>query len=397
MATGDAAAAAGLSVVAPTADARLGYDDINRRGDELANHIVNGTHPFTKITGSATSAQIGNGTVTNAKLADGAVTADKLSASSIAAGNLAPNAVTTTKIADQNVTEPKLANSAVSTRTLASGAVTTAKLAAGAVTTNQIADGDVTGAKMPSTLSRGGTWNVEATTLVLRDNTNTDKLTLGAGFDLQTNQTGDISADGVLSLDGGAVDISAAGLVTVQSNTKVEVTSPGPVLVDAGTAMTLSAGANLVVDAAGIAAVRGGTGELLVQSGGVYSETIYGDTTSGGANVVVSSDGHLRRSTSSARYKTDIQDAPAMPTVLDIQPRVWADKNDPSRTQQFGAIAEELDALGLSHLVVYTPDGLPEAIAYDRIVVALIPEVRKQRDLLTELAARVAALEEGSS
>ena len=36
MATGDAAAAKGLRVVAPTKDLRLGYDDINARGDELA-------------------------------------------------------------------------------------------------------------------------------------------------------------------------------------------------------------------------------------------------------------------------------------------------------------------------------------------------------------------------
>jgi len=36
MATGDAAAAKGLRVVPATKDLRLGYDDINQRGDELA-------------------------------------------------------------------------------------------------------------------------------------------------------------------------------------------------------------------------------------------------------------------------------------------------------------------------------------------------------------------------
>lgn len=36
MATGDAAAAKGLRVVAATKDLKLGYDDINKRGDELA-------------------------------------------------------------------------------------------------------------------------------------------------------------------------------------------------------------------------------------------------------------------------------------------------------------------------------------------------------------------------
>lgn len=39
MATGDKAAAKGLRVVPATKDLRLGYDDINARGDELADEI----------------------------------------------------------------------------------------------------------------------------------------------------------------------------------------------------------------------------------------------------------------------------------------------------------------------------------------------------------------------
>lgn len=49
MAAGDAAAAAGLSVVPPTADARVGYEDINRRGDELAEHMTAGTHTWAQV------------------------------------------------------------------------------------------------------------------------------------------------------------------------------------------------------------------------------------------------------------------------------------------------------------------------------------------------------------
>lgn len=39
MATGDKAAAKGLRVVAASKDLKLGYDDINKRGDELADEI----------------------------------------------------------------------------------------------------------------------------------------------------------------------------------------------------------------------------------------------------------------------------------------------------------------------------------------------------------------------
>lgn len=39
MATGDDAAAKGLRVIPASKDIRLGYDDINKRGDELAQEI----------------------------------------------------------------------------------------------------------------------------------------------------------------------------------------------------------------------------------------------------------------------------------------------------------------------------------------------------------------------
>jgi hypothetical protein len=49
MANGDAAAAAGLATFAPTQDIRMGYDNDNIRGDELAAHLTNGTHPASAI------------------------------------------------------------------------------------------------------------------------------------------------------------------------------------------------------------------------------------------------------------------------------------------------------------------------------------------------------------
>lgn len=49
MANGDAAAAAGLATFASTQDIRLGYDNDNIRGDELAAHLTAGTHPASAI------------------------------------------------------------------------------------------------------------------------------------------------------------------------------------------------------------------------------------------------------------------------------------------------------------------------------------------------------------
>ena len=55
MANGDIAAAAGLPVVAPTADIRQGYDEINKTRDQVATHMISGTHAWNKITGKPTT------------------------------------------------------------------------------------------------------------------------------------------------------------------------------------------------------------------------------------------------------------------------------------------------------------------------------------------------------
>lgn len=52
MAIGDAAAAAGLHTASGTTQSvNKGAENHNRRGDELAEHIKNGTHPWAKVTG----------------------------------------------------------------------------------------------------------------------------------------------------------------------------------------------------------------------------------------------------------------------------------------------------------------------------------------------------------
>src|SRR5665647_879968 len=78
MANGDIAAATGLPVVPPTADIRMGYDEINLTRDEVATHMTTGTHVQAKVVGLvAALASKANDAATTAALATKATKSTK--------------------------------------------------------------------------------------------------------------------------------------------------------------------------------------------------------------------------------------------------------------------------------------------------------------------------------
>lgn len=132
-----------------------------------------------------------------------------------------------------------------------------------------------------------------------------------------------------------------------------------------------------------------GTGVVLRRgTGGVWIEHT---TTSAGANCYIETTGTIQRSTSSRRYKQDIEDTKVdRDAVLNMRPRTWRDKQqveaDPDTDKRYiGYIAEELDELGLSQFILYDDEGRPDAISYDRLVVGAI-------EVIKDLAAQVAEL-----
>lgn len=119
------------------------------------------------------------------------------------------------------------------------------------------------------------------------------------------------------------------------------------------------------------------------------SVEIYNRTYTGSANMYVTSEGTLGRSTSLKEHKLDVesQEITDPLAILHITPRTWLDKgaveraiadgyDDPARrVRAFGAVVEEV-APHAPYLVTTNADGAPDGLAYDRFGVALIPAMR---------------------
>ncbi|MDL9978853.1 tail fiber domain-containing protein [Microbacterium sp. ASV49] len=109
----------------------------------------------------------------------------------------------------------------------------------------------------------------------------------------------------------------------------------------------------------------------------------------------LNTDGRIGASPSSRRFKKDIAAwTPDLQALLALQVVTYRyratlfDTSDPNRKApplEVGVIAEDLDALGLYWLVVYDDDGLPFAVHYDKIALALAPLIQDHEARLTAL------------
>lgn len=123
-----------------------------------------------------------------------------------------------------------------------------------------------------------------------------------------------------------------------------------------------------------------------------HSLPTFAKTSSNGANVYVSPDGSLVRSTSARKYKTNIKHDVSIDysqKLLEVPLSTWDDiaeiKNTGSSKRYFGMIAEDLADAGLDYLVTRGEDNQIEGIEYSRVALLLIPIIKKMRDEIKKL------------
>jgi hypothetical protein len=143
----------------------------------------------------------------------------------------------------------------------------------------------------------------------------------------------------------------------------------------------------------------GGTNLFYVRTDGLIntgtkSASPYNNTTGSAANMFLDNQGTLYRSTSSIKYKTDIQDAThGLAEVLQLRPVTYKGKADFDGDKVFGGlIAEEVDAIGLTEFVQYADDGSPDALAYGQMVALCIKSIQELNAKVEAQALEIQAL-----
>jgi hypothetical protein len=230
----------------------------------------------------------------------------------------------------------------------------------------------------------------------------------------------ELEANGLVQVTGGngfhsAGPISTDSNLTVDGSLTVGSFNPSSISTGSITASSLTVGTSQVNSTSiygqsvtgdsvggGFANFTGSvTGQSGVSSGGALTRTqLAGGGTTGAS---ITDGGNFVRTSSSARYKTDIQDLDiAYETVLSLQPKKFRRKDEvESRGDEAryypGFIAEDLAGTGMDIFAFYEKleDGStrPDGIHYAELTAALISALKHQDQLIKDLTARIEALE----
>ncbi|MGC1321405.1 MAG: tail fiber domain-containing protein [Candidatus Udaeobacter sp.] len=125
-----------------------------------------------------------------------------------------------------------------------------------------------------------------------------------------------------------------------------------------------------------------------------YIAGISGQTASGGVAVFIDANGKLGTVTSSARFKDDIKSMDkASEALLALKPVTFRYKKeiDPTRTSQFGLVAEEVEKVD-PDLVVRDKEEKPYTVRYDAVNAMLLNEFLKEHKKVEEQQATIAQL-----
>ena len=164
----------------------------------------------------------------------------------------------------------------------------------------------------------------------------------------------------------------------------------GQGLVNGNESNNIDIGANVYGVTGESNTIRIGNGNIT----GTYISGISGQTATGGAAIFVNANGKLGTMTSSKRFKDEIKPMDkASEVLLALKPVTFRYKKeiDPTRTSQFGLVAEDVEKVN-PDLIVRDTEGKPNTVRYEAVNAMLLNEFLKEHKKTEKLEATVASL-----
>lgn len=332
----------------------------------------------------------------------------KITAGSVDAVQIATGAITAVKIATGTITANEIEGGTITADQIAVETITALEIATGAITADKIFAGTITAAKIAATQTFTGHTIVgsriasssSSTRVELVDNTLDSLRALISGtvvghvFGYGSSTTG-----GMVMMAGATANANTtSGHVRVlpnyailvgDSSTYFEANGSANIVNIMGTVININAGSSGIVFNGSTSSDRGKV-YFEKTTTGVFSPS----TTTAAANTFLNStSGLIARSTSSRRYKTNIESIEFTDDqLLSLRPVKFQGINDlvnGDSAYRVGLIAEEVAAIqGLEDIVEYNEDGNPENINYNSLAPILISVVKRVLTRLDALEAK---------
>jgi hypothetical protein len=198
----------------------------------------------------------------------------------------------------------------------------------------------------------------------------------------------------------GLINPSASGgtpSLDIRTST-VSPNTPARILLTAGTnvALPIVRLVNTTLDCDGsasfdstlhVAGILTGDTEIHANTGGLWMDDLSGGGSTGAS---IGNSGRVQRTTSSRRYKDDIQPLTLDEArkALDLEPVTYTRKDesdDPDRRTYPGFIAEQAADVGAELWVARDTEGRPDGFRYPELTAALVMLVRDQAERIDRL------------
>jgi hypothetical protein len=151
-------------------------------------------------------------------------------------------------------------------------------------------------------------------------------------------------------------------------------------------AMSITSGGNVLIgtttDSAGV--------RLKVVGGIIGCLDVYNNTTGVAANVNIDANGFFARSTSSIKYKKNVEDyTKGLADIMKMRPVTYNSINETETQTYAGLIAEDIHELGLTEFVQYAEDGSPDALSYGNMIALLTKAIQELSAKIDAQAAEI--------